>query len=167
MQVRADIIDFFDRIAIIAESVQRKVVYLLVIGVLATGYLAFELVSATSPLWWNMLKVTLVAVPALIWIFVWSVLGALTEAPGTIAKLADEQTGLIPELNSISVNKPGTLRGVFSAVRVFRKEDGFGVLFDAVGGIATIANPFFAVSALLALPLLLMLIAASTVLFIF
>lgn len=167
MPTRADIIDFFEQIASVAERAQRKVFYLLGVGVLATGYLVFELVSVASPLWWNVLKGTLVAIPALIWLFVWSVLDSLTQAPASVAKLADEDNELLTELQSLSVNKPGTVRGVFSALRAFRREDGFGILFDAVGGIGMMVNPLFLLLAFMALPLLLILIVIAVILLIF
>ncbi len=165
MQAHSDIVDFFERIANIAQSAQRKVSYLLVAGLLATAYLGFELVSAASPLWWNILKVILVATPVLIWCFVWSVLGGLTQAPVAVANLASGQSELIHELKSI--NEPRSLRGLFSAVRAFRREEGFGVLFDAVSGIGMIASPLFAIMAFVALPLLLLLVLVSVVVLIF
>ena len=167
MQARADIIEFFEHISTVAKSAQRKLSYLLVIGLLATAYLGYEVVSAASPLWWNGLKIMLLATPALIWLFVWSVLDGLTQAPATIANLASDEAGVVPELQALSIKKPGTVRGIFSAVRAFHREDGFSVLFDTIGGISMIANPLFAILAFLALPLLIVLILIAVVLLIF
>ena len=165
MQARSDITDFFEQIANVAQSAQRKVSYLLGVGVLATAYLGFELVTPESSFWWNIVKVLLVSIPVLIWWFVWSILGGLTKAPAAVAHLASGESELVPQLKSI--NKPGTLRGLFSAVRAFRREEGFGVLFEAVSGIGITANPLFAIMAFVALPLLLMLVLIAIVVLIF
>jgi len=165
MRARSDIIDFFEQIANVAQRAQRKVSYLLGAGLLATTYLGFELVSVTSPLWLNILKILLISVPVLIWLLVWSVLGGLAQAPAAVANLASGESDLIPELKSI--NKPGTLRGLFSAIRAFRRDEGFSILFDAVSGIGIIANPLFAILAFIALPLLLVLVLVAMIVLIF
>ena len=165
MDARSDVVKVFEQIANVASSAQRKLSYLLSVGLAATAYLSYEWLSAASPLWWNILKLVIITTPIIIWWFVWSVLGDLKQAPACVANLASGNSDLIPELKSIK--KPSSIRGVFSVLRAFRREESFAGVFDVVSGIGIIANPFFAILAFIALPILLILILISVLILIF
>ena len=167
MPVRANITELFENVAKVAENVQRKLSYLLVFGVFATAYLGYELVSASMPLWWNIVKVVLVALPLLIWFFVWMVLGDLVQAPGTIAELASNESDLVPKLKSLNENRPKNLTGMFSAIRTLHDDEDLGVLFSSVASISIIANPLFAILAFIALPILLLVVLVAFIFLIF
>lgn len=150
MAIQDDILDSFERIARIAEGAQRWVLYLVLFGLLVSAYLAWSAYSANSALWWNIVKCSLLMLPALLWLFIYSILTELREAPATVAGLVNGEDGVLQNLSEFSFSKPQSLSGVFSIVRAFRRQEGLGVLFEAVSGITLIANPFFAVLAFLA-----------------
>lgn len=167
MPSRDDIVALLERIAGIASSVKSKLIYALVLGALASAYLAWRLVSPESGLWWNLLKCGLIALPTLVWLFIWSVLGQLQQAPSLVAKLVQDDQGVFSGTNSLSLGSPKGLAGVFGTLRAFRREDGLGVVFDAVGGISLLANPLFAFVALITLGLLFLLIFFALLVLIF
>ena len=151
MSKQKDILESFERIASIAESAQRWVLYLLSFGILVSAYIAYSAYSHDSALWWNIVKCSLILLPAVLWCFIYSILAELREAPQTVASLVHGEDSLLQNLSELSVSKPKGLLGVFSIVRAFRRQEGLSVLFEAVSGIALIANPFFAFMALLSL----------------
>lgn len=149
MAEQNDILESFERIASIAKGAQRWIFYLLIFGLLVSAYLAWSAYSQESAVWWNIVKCGLILLPALVWCFIYSVLTELREAPQTVASLVHGEDSLFGNFSEFSVSKPKSLLGVFSIVRAFRRQQGLGVLFEAISGIALIANPFFAFMALL------------------
>lgn len=147
-----------DRIADIANSVQTKLNWFLGVGMLASATLVWELYSNESALWWNTVKCGLVVLPILVWVVVWLVLSQLREAPRLVAELANDDEGAFANLSDLNLKEPDGLRSVYRTIREFRKEDGFDVVFDALGGIALIANPLFFIVAFLSIVLISMLI---------
>lgn len=148
MAVQINIVEWIQSIANVASSAQRKISYLLVVGLAASAYLAWELYTPAGALWWNIIKCGLVLLPGLIWVFVWSVLNQLKEAPELVANLVQQEDGVFNNLASLNLKQPDGLRSVFSSLREFRKEEGFGIVFETISGVALLANPFFAVFAL-------------------
>lgn len=167
MPSRDDIVDLLERIADIADGVKRKLIYVLALGTIAAAYLACRLYSPEAVLWWNVLKCGLIALPSLIWLFIWSVLGQLQQAPSLIAKLVQDDQGVFANTQSLSLNQPKSLVGVFSTLRAFRREDGFSVVFDAIGGVGILANPLFALIAVVTLGSLFFLIFCALLSFVF
>jgi len=146
------------RIGEIAAGVQSKLRWFLAIGFIATLILLWQAYTPDGALWWNITKCGLISMPVLILGFVWSVLNQLREAPSLVAELTSDDKGLFANFDELSIREPNGLRGVFSTVAAFRREDGLSVVFDTIGGISLIANPVFALLAFIAMGLLLMLI---------
>jgi len=161
MHVAEQLKRVLDRIADIANSLQTKLAYLLGIGVIASAALAWNFFSSESALWWNVVKCGLVVFPVVVWILIWFVLNQLRDAPSLITELANDDEGVFANLGDFSVKEPDGLRGIFSTIKEFRKEDGFDVIFDTISGIALIANPLFAILAFLSMVLLLILIVIT------
>ncbi len=147
-----------NKIGEIANGVQRKISYFVAFGLVASSALAWNLFSQESAVWWNALKCGVVLLPALIWVIVWFVLDQLREAPNLVAELRQDENGVLANLTDFSLKEPEGLRGVFSTIKEFRKEEGFEVVFDTISGVALIANPLFAILALLSMVVLGMLI---------
>lgn len=146
-----------DQVAAIAAGIKRKLSYFVLFGLVATGYLAWSIYSPDSAAWWNALKCGALAIPALIWVFIWSVLAQLQQAPELVSQLMDDDDGLFANLEHLSLSEPQGLSGVFNTLREFKQEDGLSVVFETLSGVGLLANPVFAIFAF----------AASTVLFIF
>lgn len=155
---KARVVSLVSRIGEIAEGALAKITWFVVVGVLASGGIAWKLYSPDSALWWNLIKCSFVLLPALIWALVWFVLSQLRAAPELVAELAEDDDGLFSNLDKFSLQEPNGLRGVASTLNEFRKEDGLSVIFDTIGGITLIANPLFAMLALLAMVVLFLLI---------
>ena len=136
-----------NKIGEIATGLQQKLSYFVVIGLTASLVLAWKAFNPESALWWNTVKCGLLFLPSLIWVIVWFVLDQLREAPELVAELSADEDGVIANFGDFSLNEPEGLRGVFSTIKEFRKEDGFDVVFDTISCIGLIANPLFAVLA--------------------
>lgn len=136
-----------NKIGDIANGIQRKLRYFVVIGFAASSVLAWKVFNLESAIWWNAIKCGVLLLPALIWVIIWFVLDQLREAPELVAELSDDEDGVIANFENFSINEPEGLRGVFSTIKEFRKEDGFEVIFDTISCIGLIANPLFAVLA--------------------
>lgn len=152
------VIALVNRIGEIASKLLAKITWFVVAGLIASVGLAWELYSSDSALWWNIIKCGFVALPALIWAFVWFVLSQLRDAPELVANLAQDEDGVFSNLDEFSIKEPNGLRGVFSTLSAFSKEDGLSVIFDTIGGITLIANPVFAIIAFVAMAILFLLI---------
>ncbi|RBP51632.1 hypothetical protein DFR28_1021064 [Arenicella xantha] len=156
-----------ERVGMIADSIVRKITWFVVLGVFATLYLAWNLYSAESALWWNVLKCGVIALPALLWAFVWLVLSQLRDAPSQVAGLMDADNELMLNLKSVTVGESRGLRGLFSTLNALRKEDGLSAIFDTIGGVTLLANPFFALLALVMMAVLGLLILIAITLLVF
>jgi len=131
------------RISSIAGATQKGLSYFLCVGGLATVYLVWASYSAESELWWNVLKGVLLIWPVAILLFVWSVLGQLSEVPESVAKLNQDTRTAYAGIKEVKIREPKGLRGMFSVLNTFRREDSLSVIFDTVGGISLLVNPFF------------------------
>lgn len=147
-----------NKIGEIANGVQRKISYFVALSLVASSALAWHFFSLESAVWWNALKCGVVLLPALIWVIVWFVLDQLREAPNLVAELRQDENGVLANLTDFSLKEPEGLRGVFSTIKEFRKEEGFEVIFDTISGVALIANPLFAILAFVSMVVLGMLI---------
>ena len=156
-----------DRIAAIARGTERKISYLVAGGFAASLYLAWELYSVDSALWWNAIKCGLVLLPALIWVFVWFVLRQLGDAPEAVSRMATAEDGLVANVKMLTEERPKGLRGVFRTLRVIQQEEAFSVVFDTIGGITLLANPIFALVAFIAAAILLLLFIIAVLLIVF
>jgi len=164
---KARVIALVSRIGEIAEGALAKITWFVIAGLVASAGLGWKLYSADSALWWNIVKCTLVILPALIWALVWFVLSQLRDAPKLVASLAEDDDGVFSNLDQFSLKEPSGLRGVASSLNEFRKEDGLSVIFDTVGGITLIANPLFVLVAFLAMIILFLLILIAPIVLLF
>jgi len=161
VQIPQELTELLQRVSELAASAQRKIGYLIVVGLAASAYLAWRLFDAESAVWWNAIKCGAVMLPALLWCFVWTVLNQLQEAPELVAKLSDPQDGVLTNLDSLSLKKPEGLRSLFSTLRRFRQEEGFEVVFETISGITLLANPVFAATAFVCVALLMLFIIVA------
>ena len=147
-----------NKIGEIANGLQRKLSYFVVLGLVASLALAWKAFTPESVFWWNALKCGVLLLPSLVWVIVWFVLDQLREAPNLVAELSHDENGVLANLGDFSLKEPEGLRGVFSTIKEFRKEEGFEVVFDTISGVALIANPLFAILAFLSMAVLMVLI---------
>lgn len=136
-----------NRVADIASSIKRKLAFFVFLGLVASGFLAFSAFSADSQLWWNLVKCALLMLPALVWLFIWSVLAQLQEAPVLVSQLVADDQGLFNNVENLSLSEPNGLSGVFATLREFRQEDGLSIIFETMSGVTLLANPAFAIFA--------------------
>lgn len=158
MQAIERLVQVVDKIGDIANALQSKLRYFVVVGGCASLALAWKVFSSESAVWWNVLKCGSVLMPAMVWVIVWVVLNQLREAPNLVAELASDENGVLASLTEFSIEEPKGLHGVFSTIRAFRKDDGLDVVFDTISGVALIANPLFAALAFLSMAVLSVLI---------
>jgi len=161
MEVQSEIVDFLESLAAVAKGVQRKITWLLVAGLLAGAGLAWQVYSVDSALWWNITKCTLILLPALVWSFIWFVVGQLREAPNLAVSLASQDDGLLANIQNSNFNQKVGVRSLFSSLRAFRREEGLEVVVDTIGSVTLLANPFFVLLAFVMMVLMILLIIIS------
>lgn len=131
------------KVSSIAGATQKGLSYVLGVGGLATAYLVWLWYSPQSDLWVNIFKCALLTWPALVLGFAWTVLGQLSEVPESAAKLNQDTRTAYAGIKEVKLREPKGLRGMFSVLNSFRREGSLGVVFDTVGGISLLLNPFF------------------------
>ena len=110
---------------------------------LASASLAWQVYSAESALWWNITKCFLVLLPALLWGFVWTVLGQLREAPTLAADLVARDDGLMSQFSDSDLPDQSGISGLFNTLKAFRQESGLWIVLDTIGNVTLLGNPIF------------------------
>jgi len=169
MQIKQELVEFLDRLAGIATAVQSKLGWFLLVGLVASAVLAWQVYSPASSIQWNLFKCGLTLLPVLFWYFIWNLLGQLREAPElAVTLVADEPVDVgAMSLNKSASDQPQGVRALFSALREFRQNEGLAVVFDTVGSVTLLANPVFALFAFVMLVLLMLLILITPLVFFF
>jgi len=105
--------------------------------------------------------------PALVWVFIWSILGQLQEAPALAKSLLADKQGILSTTQSLSLREPRGLLSLVGTLRAFRREAGLSAVLETLGSVGMLANPLFAIIALIALGMLFILIFAALLVLIF
>ena len=164
MPIQAEIVEIFDRLAALGASLQRKLSWLLGFAMSASVYLAWAAYSQHSYLWWNIAKCMIILLPVLIWWVIWAILGQLREAPELASALANEQNGLLTNLQTARLSDKSGVRGLFSTLNAFRQHEGLNVVLDTVGSVGLLVNPLFAILAFIMLVILFIFILITPIL---
>jgi len=106
-------------------------------------------------------------VPALVWCFVWNVLGGLQQTPTLISSLASQEEGVVSNVQSLSLQKKEGLRSLFDTLRAFRNQEGLEVVMNTIGGLALLANPVFVAFTFLCMAILLLFMVIAPVALLF
>jgi len=167
MSSAKQIVSLFEGIASISRRLKKKLIYLIVVGALASFFLAWNLYSQESSLAWNLLKCGSLVLPALVWVFIWSILGQLQEAPALAKSLLADKQGILSTTQSLSLREPRGLLSLVGTLRAFRREAGLSAVLETLGSVGMLANPLFAIIALIALGMLFILIFAALLVLIF
>ncbi len=143
------------QVAKLAAKLEAVVTVILVLGLCAVASIGIKLYAPDSPLWWNLLKLALPAIPLLIWFVFWLIIKQLADAPQALAQLSTSANSPIAssinQLRQGSFKQPRGLFSLLSSMRQVRNTPGLEDLVDALGGIALLANPWFALLVVLAL----------------
>lgn len=145
MAIQQEVIEIVEKMASITETIQSKISWLVMLGVLASAYLAWLLYSSDSANWWNGVKLFIVLLPALIWAFIWYVLGQIKQAP--VALEAFKESAETLSFSQQDVQKQTGLRGLFRLIRYLHQHQGVEVVTEIIGSVTLLANPLFAIFA--------------------
>lgn len=152
-----------ESIGSLAGSIHKKMSVFLLIALIMLAALAFDLYSSQAYLWWNLLLIGFVFLPFLVWLFIWSVIGQLREAPEHAAALLHNKESFLSNFRETDAAKPKGFKGLLSTVNKIRKHEGLGSVFDAVSGIGILCNPVFLLLSLVFFLMLLALMAVTPV----
>ena len=136
-------------------------------GVLACASLGLQMISYSDSTWWWVLLALMLGLPLLIWMLVWYSLSQLRQAPELVSTLAEQPNGVLSSLSDMDSVRQEGLRGLYQTVRLFREQDGMDTVIDSIGGAAVLANPFFALLAVLSALCLIGYMFLSLILFLF
>lgn len=162
MAVTQEVIEIVEKMAEITAAIQSKISWLVMLGLLASGYLAWLLYSPESANWWNGTKLFIVALPALIWTFIWYVLGQIKQAPEALESFKESAEKL--SFSQQDVQKQTGLRGLFRLIRYLYQHEGIEVVTEIIGSVTLLANPLFAIFALIMLVFLIVFILVAPLL---
>ncbi len=143
MDIQNHITEVLERLANFANKLQKKIRWFVLLGLMISSYLAWQVYSIDSALWWNITKCGLVMLPSSLWVFVWSVLGQLDEAPSLAASLTAKNDGVFASLQNPDLTAKTGLRGALATLKAFREEDGLWIALDTIGNVSLLANPLF------------------------
>lgn len=167
MAIQSEIVEFLERLANVATGVQRKLSWLIGLGLVSSAGLAWQAYSSDSAMWWNVLKCGLIMLPSLVWALVWNILGQLKEAPQLAGTLASRDNSLFQNIQKSSFSDAVSVRSIFSTLRAFRREEGLEVVIDTIGNVTLLANPFFAIFAFIMMTIMIIFIIVSPMILIF
>ena len=161
MNAQHPIIEFLEQLADIAASARRKLAWFVGVSLVATLVVVWQVYSGDSVWWWNFIKCGTVLLPILVLGFIWSVVGELQEVPELASSLVNlDQTG---QSASAVTKKKGVL-GIYSMLRTFRQQEGLEVVFDTLGNVTLMSNPFFALLTLVMTLILVMFVCIAPLL---
>lgn len=167
MPIQTKVVELLEHLANVASCVQRKLSWLVAVGLVCSAvlaWLAFDMDSATG---WNVAKCGLIMLPSLVWGLVWSILGQLKEAPELASALASRDDSLFQNIQASGLKEAVNVRSIFSALRAFRQEEGLAVVVDTIGNVSLLANPFFAIFAFLMMAFMIVFIVISPIILLF
>jgi len=81
--------------------------------------------------------------PALLWGFVWTVLGQLREAPTLAASLVARDDGLMSRFSDADLPEQSGISGLFNTLKAFKQESGLWIVLDTIGNVTLLGNPIF------------------------
>lgn len=149
MSVIDHIVKVFEKIGAFAAGLRRRLSYLLALSLSCYGYLAFQLCTPDSALWWNLIKCGVFALPLLVWGAVWFVLGQLRDAPETASGLVAGKDNILQHFSSLDEQKVSGVRGVYGTLKMLSEQEGLEDVMDTISGVGLLINPLFALLALL------------------
>jgi hypothetical protein len=164
MPTQTKVVEFLERLANVASSVQRKLSWLVWIGLVCSAVLAWLAVDMDSATGWNVVKCGLIMLPSLVWGLVWSILGQLKEAPEIAGALASRDDSLF---QNIQVSGFNDAVSIFSTLRAFRQEDGLAVVVDTIGNVTLLTNPVFAIVAFIMMTVMIIFSVISPIILLF
>lgn len=167
MAIQSEVIEFLERLANVANGVQRKLSWLIGLGLVSSAVLAWQAYGLDSATWWNVVKCGLIMLPSLVWALVWNILGQLKEAPELAGTLASRDDSLFQNIQKSSFSDAISVRSIFSTLRAFRQEEGLGVVLDTIGNVTLLANPLFAIFAFIMMTIMIIFIVISPIILLF
>jgi hypothetical protein len=167
VDVLDEIGDFLERLARVANTVQKRIAWFLLLGLFASFAFAWQFYSADSSAWWNILKCGLVLLPVAIWGVVWALLSQLRKAPELASSLSRNQNLAMKNLR-VQMAKPklGVI-ALLSTIKELRDNDAFETVTDTIGSFTLLVNPLFLIIAFAMLVILLILILLAPFLLFF
>jgi hypothetical protein len=147
--------DWVQQVADVATKLEFMVTAVLLMGVCSVAAIGFKLYTPEGLLWWNIIKISVFALPLLIWFVFWTVIRQLADAPQEMAEIATGKDNAIgstfAQMREVSFKEPKGVFSLLTSVRQLRKTNGLEMVFDTVSGIALLANPIFALAVVLSL----------------
>ena len=131
-------------ISLLASSIERKVFYFLFIGILSSIAIGWQWIDIDNLSFWSAAKISLLALPIIIWFIFWQVIQQLTSLPETMEELKDTGKNSIELLRSFSTDSlapKNTFRRVFGIIRTLRNPEIIHSVLACVKGLAILMNP--------------------------
>ena len=139
-----EFIQTFDKAAAIAQAIKGKIVWFVLLGLLASAYLSYLLYTPESEFWWNICKAVLVFLPVLIWLLLIYLLTQIQQVPELVKVLSYQKDNAMSVVQDFVGGEKGfKFRNLFSLIRSVESQDGFDEVMEATAGITLLVNPFF------------------------
>lgn len=149
-----------------ATKARRKLRWALLLGWLASAVIAAMVFSPEASVTRNATLCIAIAIPALVWLFIWFILGQLADLPSVIKEFG-QQHGLVDNIQQLRSAPASGVRGIYQTLKILRQAGGLSDVVEAVGGAALLVNPLFAVVALIAALIMVLMVPVAALLLIF
>ncbi len=155
------IVSIFQGISSIADRVRTRIQYVLIVALMAGLYIAFRAYDGESIWWWNTIKCIVPLLPVIVWLFVWSALRQIGQAPEVARELISERGDILRSFSKLNIEQVNSVRGAYTTLKSFREHEGLEEVMETISGIGLLINPIFALLSVLAFFCLFGLIVAA------
>ncbi len=144
----------FERLASIAEKLQKAVLYWLFLCGGAIALLAFKAFSIESVWWWNVFKIGFIVAPLVVWCFIWLALSQLSRSPSSVKQLLDDKDEIWQQVSEQELSQVASASGAFGLAKTLYRQEGLSEIVETIGSVGLLFNPLFLLVAAVASVLL-------------
>ncbi len=142
---KQEILDIASSISHLASSIERKVFYVLLIGIFSTITIAWQWLDFSHLSPWSAIKASILLLPIILWFTFWQVVQQLTTLPEALEDIKETSSDSIQLFNSFSPNSPSSPKNIFSRVfrliKTLRDPEIIQSVLACVKGLTLLMNP--------------------------
>lgn len=132
------------QIAETAQTIHRKIIFYVMFGIVGSGALAWQVYAPDNAVWLNVVLITLLLLPVLIWLLFLSLLSQLTDLPEQLTEAVDQRSEFLALTQQFKTDQKA--KGLMALFSLFRNLKSSGVLqevLEVTASLSLLANPLF------------------------
>lgn len=138
------LLELANNIAGIASSIERKVLYFLVISTLSASFIGWHWIDFSSVNFVLLMKLIFLSIPLFFWFLLWNLIKQLMTLPEKVAELktlGKESLTLTKEFQQGKAKKRNIFFTLFNLINTLREPEILGTLYTCIKGISLLINP--------------------------